>query len=43
MQPDITVDLQPDDDHYSGWATVVLPDGTGLGHFGASATAWVGK
>jgi hypothetical protein len=42
-QPDIAVDLQPDDDHYSGWATVILPDGTGFGHFGASATAWVGK
>jgi hypothetical protein len=41
-QPDIAIDLQPDGDHYSGWATVILPDGTGFGHVGASATAWVG-
>ncbi len=41
-QPDLAIDLQPDGDHYSGWATVMLPDGTGFAHVGASAAAWVG-
>jgi hypothetical protein len=40
-QPDIAVDLEPNGDRYSGWATVVLPDGTFAGHPGASAEAWV--
>jgi len=40
-QPDIAIDLQPNGDRYSGWATVVLPDGTGVGHVGATAEAWL--
>ncbi len=40
-QPDIAIDLQPNGDRYSGWATVVLPDGTGGGHVGATAEAWL--
>jgi len=40
-QPDIAVDLEPQGDRYSGWATVILPDGTLFGHPGASAEAWV--
>jgi hypothetical protein len=42
-QPDIAVDLEPQGDRYSGWATVVLPDGTSSGHPGASAEAWIEK
>jgi hypothetical protein len=39
-QPDIAIDLQPDADHYSGWATIILPDGTSFGHVGATAEGW---
>jgi hypothetical protein len=40
-QPDIAIDLEPAGERLSGWATVVLPDGTYAGHPGASADAWV--
>jgi len=40
-QPDIAIDLEPQGDRYSGWATVVLPDGSFAGHPGASAEAWI--
>jgi hypothetical protein len=41
-QPDIAIDLQPHSDHYLGWATIVLPDGTDFGHPDAVAEAWAG-
>jgi hypothetical protein len=41
IQPDIAVDLEPGGDRLRGWATVVLPDGTGSGHPGATAEAWL--
>jgi len=41
VQPDIAIDLEEYADHLLGWATVVLPDGTGAGHFGAVAEAWL--
>jgi hypothetical protein len=41
IQPDIAVDLEPVGDRLRGWATVVLPDGTGSGHPGATAEAWL--
>ena len=40
-QPDIAIDLESVDDRILGWATVVLPDGTGSGHPGATAEAWL--
>ena len=40
-QPEIAIDLEPNGVRYTGWATVVLPDGTAAGHPGASAEAWV--
>ncbi|TMB43826.1 MAG: hypothetical protein E6J58_00685 [Deltaproteobacteria bacterium] len=40
-QPDIAVDLEPVGDRLRGWATIVLPDGTGSGHPGATAEAWL--
>jgi hypothetical protein len=40
-QPEIAVDLEPHGTRYSGWATVILPDGTFAGHPGATAEAWV--
>ena len=40
-QPDIAVDLEPQGDRYSGWATIILPDGTFFGHPGATAEAWI--
>jgi hypothetical protein len=40
-QPEIAIDLEPNAGRYSGWATVVLPDGTAMGHPGATAEAWV--
>ena len=41
FQPDIAIDLEQKGDRVLGWATVVLPDGTGSGHFGAVAEAWL--
>jgi len=41
IQPDIAVDLEAIADRLKGWGTVVLPDGTGAGHPGAVAEAWV--
>jgi hypothetical protein len=41
IQPDIAVDLEPVGDRLRGWATIVLPDGTGNGHPGATAEAWL--
>jgi len=42
VQPDIAIDLEPvvGGDRLRGWATVVLPDGSGNGHPGATAEAW---
>ena len=40
-QPAIAVDLESAGDHLEGWGTVVVPDGTGLGHVGAIAEAWL--
>jgi hypothetical protein len=41
VQPEIAVDFETFGERYSGWATVVLPDGTFAGHPGASAEAWI--
>ncbi len=39
MQPAIAIDLEQYQDRLRGWATVVLPDGSGSGHFDAVAEA----
>jgi hypothetical protein len=41
IQPDIAIDLEPVGNRLRGWATIVLPDGTGNGHPGATAEAWL--
>ena len=41
IQPDIAIDLEPVGERLHGWATVVLPDGTGSGHPGGTADAWL--
>jgi hypothetical protein len=40
-QPEIAIDLESQGDRYSGWATVIFPDGTLFGHPGATAEAWI--
>jgi hypothetical protein len=40
-QPEIAIDLEWIEGRYSGWATVILPDGTGFGHIGATAEGWL--
>jgi len=40
-QPEIAIDLEYVEGRLFGWATVVLPDGTGFGHTGAEAEGWL--
>jgi hypothetical protein len=40
VQPDIAIDMEPLGDRFSGWGTILFRDGTGSGHFGATADAW---
>ena len=40
-QPELAIDLEWTQGRFFGWATVVLPDGSGSGHPGAIAEGWV--
>ena len=40
-QPEIAIDLEWTHGRFFGWATVVLPDGSGFGHIGAVAEGWL--
>ena len=40
-QPELAIDLEWTQGRFFGWATVVLPDGSGFGHVGATAEGWV--
>jgi hypothetical protein len=40
-QPELAIDLEWTQGRFFGWATVVLPDGTGFGHIGATAEGWL--